>query len=398
MEFIRSIDIFGAQFNFTIFGKANYNTYFGGFLSIFILIASIIISLMFGQDLFFKTNPKDLIERIVPKNYTYMNATVQNFPIFWRIADDNANPVNFTNILYPDIILYFNKFNKTTGVYDLIDKKRLLVKLCTRSLVNNDVVYDQWGLDLFYCLDWTDAKYPIGGFWDDSDIVYYMEKTIYSCPNDNKTSPNCTKPAFIKQWLGQSLKLYYQMIYPKVFFTPGNYSKPVQVSYINYFQLLSANLYKKNRYFFTQAESSSDKGWIFQDIDTYNAITYDSSNSDFDYKSDADILNPLISSSMYATTIYLMKNHNKYNLSYMKVQDLAAQVGGFMKIIMVFCFVISFHLNEFSRDVDVMKKLFEFENDEKDKNNDNTKLFEKSSMSMNELILKRKTSKILILI
>ena len=129
-------------------------------------------------------------------------------------------------------------------------------------------------------------------------------------------------------------------------------------------------------------------------MDKYNIISVDNSNSDIDYKSDDDLLNPLISSSIYATTIYLMKNHNKYNISYMKVQDLAAQVGGFMKILMVFCYVISFHLNEFSRDVDVMNKLFEFEKDEKDKNKDDSKIFDKTSISLNALIQKRKTCKI----
>ena len=126
MEIIRSIDIFGEQFNFTIFGKNKYNTTFGGFLTILIVFATIVISIMFGLDLVLKKNPKVLKERIVPQNYSFINATVQNFPIFWRISDDNSNPVNFTNILYPDIILYVNRFNKTTGVYDLIDKKSLI--------------------------------------------------------------------------------------------------------------------------------------------------------------------------------------------------------------------------------------------------------------------------------
>ena len=170
-----------------------------------------------------------------------------------------------------------------------------------------------------------------------------------------------------------------QIIYPQAFFSPGNYTNPIQVSYVNYFQLLSSNLYKKNRYFFEQSELSSDKGWIFQDLDTYSLITYDNSNNDIDYKSHEDLKIPLISSSIYATTIYLMKNHNKYNLSYMKVQDLAAQVGGFMKIVMVFCYVINYHLNEFSRDVDVMNKLFEFEKE--DKQIDDTKLLDKNSMN-----------------
>ena len=196
MEFIRSIDIFGAQFNFTIFGKSNYNTSFGGFLTLFIVIATIVISIMFGLDLVLRTNPKVLIDRINPPNYSYINASVQNFPIFWNIVDDNNLPINFTNILFPELNFYVFKFNKTTGVYDLVDTKPLQAKQITRKILKNDIVYDHYDLDSFYCLDWKDSSYPFGGSWDGIDMVYYFEMVFYSCPNDNKTSPNCTKPRF----------------------------------------------------------------------------------------------------------------------------------------------------------------------------------------------------------
>ena len=49
------------------------------------------------------------------------------------------------------------------------------------------------------------------------------------------------------------------------------------------------------------------------------------------------------------------------------MQDLAAQTGGFMKIVMVFFFVFNYHLNEFNRDVDVMNEIYEFDKETNDK-------------------------------
>ena len=130
--------------------------------------------------------------------------------------------------------------------------------------------------------------------------------------------------------------------------------------------MLSANLYKKNRYFFTASEVEIDKGWIFEDTMTSSVITYDSSNFDIDERPDLTNDNMDVSSAIFSFTPCFMKNHDKYSMSFMKIQDLAAQVGGFMKIVMVFCFVLNYHKNQFDRDVEVINKLFEFEKENKE--------------------------------
>jgi len=292
------------------------------------------------------------------------------------------------------LTLYVFKFNKSSLEWMTIDEVKLSQKLCTRDIVKNDQIFDQYGLQTFYCVDWSESNYPLGGSWDGGDMVYYFEKVFYTCPNDDKTSPNCTKFSFLKDWLGQANKLYYSIIYPQLYFSPGNYSKPLQISYVNYFYTLSSNLYKKNRYFMAENELQSDKGWIFNDFDRYNLISYDSHVTEVDYKSDTDLANPSISSSIYATTIYMMKDHNKYNLSYLKIQDVAAQVGGFMKILMVFCLIINYHYNLFRRDVDVINKLFEFDRGSSDKINPSlSRSFQRGSSNRLNDLLHRKTCK-----
>ena len=39
-----------------------------------------------------------------------------------------------------------------------------------------------------------------------------------------------------------------------------------------------------------------------------------------------------------------------------------------MKVIMVLCFVMNYHKNQFDRDVEVINKLFEFEKENKESN------------------------------
>ena len=207
MEFIKSIDVFGQEFYFTIFGKSKYNTMFGGMLTILVFIFTCLITILFGVDLITRTNPKVMVERVIPKSYTYTNCSIQNFPFFWRFSDDNIQTIDITNILFPQLSFFVYKYNNISNQYDLLYNKFLSTKLCTKELVKDDQMFQQYGLKNYYCIDWLEAGYPLGGYWDSGDWVYYFEKVIYSCPNDEKNSTNCTKVETLKNFLGSSNKI-----------------------------------------------------------------------------------------------------------------------------------------------------------------------------------------------
>ncbi len=389
MEFIRDVDILGEVFFFTIFGKSTYNTFFGGLLTLLIILFTFVTSIFFGMDLITRTNPTVIMERDVPEKYSYINCNLTNFPLFWRLKDDYDVTFDFSKVFYPELNLYVHKFNPETGVYDLLEIKKMSIKNCTRDLVQNDYLYDMYGLNQFFCVDFSETGVPLGGFWDSGDMVYYFEKVFYTCPNDNKTSQNCTNQHFIKKLLGSSQKIFYEIIYPTAYLSPSNFTNPIKLTMNKYYQMLSPNLYKKNRYFFAETELFSDKGLIFSESDRMSFIALDNSNNDIDYKSDEDMMDPSISSSLYAITIYLSKNHNKYSLAYMKLQDLAAQVGGIIQILMIICQLLNYNVNSFSRDLDIINSLFELEKPDINL----TKLLDLEKSTIGQLIKQRITSK-----
>ena len=385
MNFLKEIDIFGAKFNFTILGKTHYNTKFGGILTLITVALSLIFTLLFGSDMFFRKNPKVIIERIVPDNYDFKYYNVSSFPFYWTLLDSYNNLVNFTDFLYPISILYVYNYNSSKNLLELNDTVILPNKKCTKKMVNNNDNFENLGLNNYYCIDWTDSPYPLGGYWDSTDSVYSFQQTFLFCPYDNRTSEKCTDFSALKNFLGQSNKIYYSIYYPEVYFSPTNYNQPLQTTLINKYYEISANIYKKNRYFFNEAEINSNRGWIFDSFTNTKLITIDNNNNDIDFLSDDDLKNKNMTSGIYSTAIYLMKNHNSYNISYMKVQDLAAQVGGLIKIIMVFFMIINFFFNQFSRDQDVMNKIFEIKKLEDGK----AKVDDMNRVGLKEFISKR---------
>ena len=359
MKNLKKIDIFGEKFNFSIFGNNQYNTNFGGLLTIFFLAFSISVTFLFGTDLYLRKNPKVLLDRIVPKDYHYINCSVSDLPYFWNIIDYENHVRNFTNILYPISTLQVYKYNTKNHSLDFQKKITIPNTKCTKEMVNNDDIFNKLGLVDFYCIDWKNLDYPLGGFWDATDSLYYIDQIFYFCL-DGERSSNCTNISNLKDFFGKKNNIYYNYYYPSMYFSASDYDQPLQREYVNKFEIMSANLYKKKRLFFANSEINSNKGWIFDSISNSNLITYDNSESDIDYHSDNDLNNVNLTSAVYTTAIYLMKNHYLYSLSYMKVQDLAAQVGGFMKILLILFSILNFYNNKFNRDLDIMNKIFEF--------------------------------------
>jgi hypothetical protein len=144
-------------------------------------------------------------------------------------------------------------------------------------------------------------------------------------------------------------------------FSPDSYDNPFSRDLAYSFMQFSVNLYKKKRLFFQQNVLVNDQGWIFPDIFKEGFISLANENYDIDFNYDSEIENPLDNNAIFATTIYLMKNHFVYHMSYMKVQDLAALCGGFMDMVFLLCQLLIFEYNSFSRDIGVINQIFEFE-------------------------------------
>ena len=78
------------------------------------------------------------------------------------------------------------------------------------------------------------------------------------------------------------------------------------------------------------------------------------------------------------------------------MQDLAAQVGGFIKIIMVVFYGINYYYNIFYRDLDILNIIFEFQNPTNNDSHQNQPIVCEKKSKLKD-ILSRKTSKIYIL-
>ena len=115
METIKTIDLFGKHFNFTIDSKREYNTGIGTILSILLGISYFVACWYFGKDIYYRESPIFLKEDNYELPYPVMTANNSNFNFAFRLETDDDDPID--DVRYFEHLYIYKHYlrNKTTG-------------------------------------------------------------------------------------------------------------------------------------------------------------------------------------------------------------------------------------------------------------------------------------------
>jgi hypothetical protein len=391
----KTIDLYGTNFQFNIFNKNKFKTMIGGFLTLICFILVILFSFFLGSDFFYKTNPKIITENIIPQESPKpLLLTPENLVIGWRFSDNNGASVDITNKIYPVITYYKLHFNSTTSE-DIIEILQL-TKCNSQNSKRPDFKFESFDL---YCMDWTSLNYSLGGYWNE-DFIDYFEMVMYYCPEGSKFSPekNCTDLKVIKELVAEAEGgLYFDLFYPKFSFQPSEYSQPLQIEYLTHFFKVSLTINRVDRFYFENVELNDDQGWLMKNPQLSSILSFNRISSDFSYFDLNYYGKKGEPSDFYHLNLYSLKNKFSIKRSFMKIQDYAAVMGGFIKFISFISAIISNFFNYPIRNEAIFNHFFKYskgdaeENRTKAKKYFNAKLYQEKipesnkSMSINNL-------------
>jgi len=167
----------------------------------------------------------------------------------------------------------------------------------------------------------------------------------------------------LKSILIQKNKIYFSILYPDFFFEPNNLISPLRYQYVNYYNQISANLAKTDRIFLRTIEAEDDQDLLFTKFEHFEQKSVERFSFDQAIKLDQDYADLSLSTELYSMVIYFSKNREKYIRTFMKLQDLAATVGGFMQLIFVAGKILCHYYNSYERNITLINELFEFKTD-----------------------------------
>lgn len=359
-KYLKNIDIFGNTFSFTTFQQEKFKTTIGGFFSCICIIVAVVFTFFFGQDFFYRANPKVRSQKVIPEFAEKINLTRDILALPWRIDDDTGKPVNFEGLIFPKLSHYFYDYNEQNQLV-LTKKINFNLTKCNEDIVKFPQLHKQLNLSNYYCWDWeaSDQKYTLGGFWDTSFVHYFQIDFDFCYEAQYSKSNNCSGIEKLKYYFGSDNPWYFSTFYPQFTFSNEDLDQPLKLVFKNYYYKFNLNSQKTDRWKFKKVILDDDQGWILQSNKNTSVISYDRIEDDFSLVLDSELTKEGNKSTFYRTVFYLEKDFDLFNRSFMKIQDLAAVVGGFLKIILVILGFLSSIFNKSLRKIHLFYEMFE---------------------------------------
>ena len=299
-ETIKSLDIFGTQFNFYSDKKKIYYTTLGGILSVIVISICLIAFFFLVKDDINRIYPDKLFISDIPQKENRIILKYEKLFVPWRIINKNNNNISDNNkIIYPIVSYYYSEKN---SMNETVQKSKLInYKFCNSTMMANSFDIDSLGVRLneLYCIDSTDIELfasSMGSYMNYINIDFYINK--------NKTN-NISN--FIE------IEIYF----PEILIDPKNLKTPITINYKKYSYNINIFSKKINKIFLQKNIFSDDKGWFKKSITKYSywSLSKIIDNTYFSFEDD----------NIYSISINIELNNKKYFRSYKKIYSIISE-------------------------------------------------------------------------
>lgn len=321
---LKDFDIFGNNLSLFYQGSRTIKTHIGGIVCLSTGLVLILLIIGFGQDFFKRINPSVIRESENPVNYPIFNMSkiLYNSPV--RLEDADGNELADYKSFYIQGVIYNYRF--VNGSWNQTLFGYLNMTRCTVEMFKDPNIFKSSSLEKFWCPVWNGIL--LGGSWS-SDFVGYYYFNINRC-QENKTNANnetCHPLEKTLDLYNQS-QIYFSGFFQKSLVTSSNYTMGVTTTLFNEYLQITFDLYKKVYYYFFETRMTTDYGWILSSRKVSSSLGFESKNFDFNKANDNGLV-------LGTVIYYFNKEIDKYTREYMKIQTLAANVGGILKIFLL---------------------------------------------------------------
>jgi len=346
MSCLKAIDTLGKEFRFNIDG-GKYKTALGGIVTLLLGWILVFLTWYFGGDILYRVEPFLLLEETISTTFPIAELNSTNFFLALRLDDDHGNVFNssfFTYHTYYDAFLLDPKTLAWSNVQSMTATKDM--ELCSTKHIDQET-YVQERLNGYYCPFFNNTT--IGGYWN-GDRVYGINAYIRKCDIYTEEALNI-KCASKEEYLAKrnGSKMYLNVFYFTNLFISKNLTYPVK-RYYNYVSLpmifdifnFKARDVMTSNLRYSNSEIKTDTGLIFKDPISETFFEFEDMNN-IPGQSDGNLGER---GQIVDIGISLSKRKKIYNRNYIKIQDVVANVGGFMGLIQdTFQYILGFYLD-----------------------------------------------------
>jgi len=316
MNIIQSLDFFGNENKFNLNGKLIYKTTLGGFITLFLAFASIVLAWYFGQDIYLRVNPKYILNTAFTKSTPFMTLDLSSF--FFAIRIENEKGEIFDDPRYFTYVAEYYYYENSLGINKELIYKTEDMERCNSNYIDNETLIGR-GLDKYYCFNFTGLV--VGGDWQEKNIGQ-LTYNVKKCNSETELKYNitCYPDKYLRDWPAALYFDYY--IYETVVDTT-QFSQPINENAKYHFaDFAVGNFSNYVRIYYSKSEVVTDTGVIFDD----KSSIYFHENESNTFSSFKGVYYNFLASA----TLYMTKQKKVYARSYIKIPDVLASVGGIL--------------------------------------------------------------------
>ena len=342
------LDVFGKTPQFNINGRSNYPSYLGSCLTLALATIIVVFFFIFSLKIIVHSEPK-----IVYTTYVVEDPDMIKFTNEFILTLGLQFP-NYTNFL--DESIYYIKAYSVTTKYDKQLKAHINYEEPINFMKCSDYkfsvlkeYFNELPIQNLYCFNLT--NYEIGGEFS-KNIWKIIRIEFHKCLKSNEYNYTCQNESTVEEYLSNG---YMGGFLTDYFILSNNYSHPIQIYGKNVYTSFEYNKYFDYWIYFKSKSIKTDIGLIFTDYKEISGITFDRVFETKIVHQSKSILGSFI--------LRLSTNRDSYERNYLKLHEVIAEIGGFIKA----CFIVGDFLSKFFRDTLYKNFILQFFNLDEDK-------------------------------
>ena len=365
MSFLKNFDIYGASYSINSLGNETYKTYFGLICTILTGFLIVLAFFLFGRDFMYKKNPNVIQSEFLPDESDPVYVNSANFTVAWRVEDENENIISEDQrFVWPKIAYSLLEKNEDKE-FDLKHDIKLSSKKCSETAAVNNKDFTSQNLETLQCIDFEELRQlmgsstdvPLWGDWDENHVsALYFE--FMSCKFDLEKDDyyDCLSFEEVQRRSGL-LDQYVAFYLPRFTFRPENVDEPFKVYYESLYFKLSPYTSFYEIYRYGNVKIDDDIGWIFEDFRQIKTIEKLSITRSFNFLLPSAYETPG-AAKPYALDLMFGRKQILITRAYMKIQTVAANIGGIMKIIQLTFMAISQLIAKWHMNAELVNRFF----------------------------------------
>ena len=296
-----------------------HKTKLGASLTVLLGILTVLAVYAFGNEIFYKKNPTS-----VQSEYFMETPMLSEKELFLTFSIGKSGGIAIPNL---DKILTMKwgyiDVNPNSELKDPINYDFFPVNRCVDSNSYFKDTENNKNLQNFliqsneehYCMDDQLTNYKIRGEYGSSNFLS-LDLRFFKCENTTENGNRCaTDDEIYKEFEDMFIFFYFS----NIIINPLSLNDPIQDTYSSFVTPLSLTLITQNTIKFQLVEFESDEAFLLENPKTANSFAFNQKVTDYKISETNQFYRGLIS----------LSNHNKrITRSYIKIQKVAADVGG----------------------------------------------------------------------